>query len=465
MFCKEQRQPGVWGAGAPASPGIVPCNAPDAATTSVLVAIAATMPVAQGASAEVRSKRGSHGWGSSSDVDDNYQGASSSGQRLLTPWISCSSQPPPPPDDRVPTTPPVSLPPGFQSPPVSDADSTLTGFRAVDCPLRLRVDDAFACYREDDRDWMDAWRTQQSCSVSRHAALISHLFSDREPAPEFLDQSPRLSSGPALRSDQRNRRQTDKLQILSWNPGPAKGSDPSMQATHLNGPWHVVFAQEEVGFVTDSSLAENFHVITQHHCAVLLNKDTFTRDLSCTPIQVPCLLRYSSWAVEGMVVTGKFRKAPDPSCAYLTVANVHIKNEWAKRRSVCIDLLVLIRDICMKLGAAILTGDFNKGAERELASSAPTDQRRISPLEAALSRANVLWPTSGVTPLRASHGEPHGCTLPECCGFVMLPESQNQWLIMRNRSIHPRRPCGHWVEDHGPNMALRAMATPRGCGM
>ena len=29
-------------------------------------------------------------------------------------------------------------------------------------------------------------------------------------------------------------------------------------------------------------------VITQHHCAVLLNKDTFARDFSCTPIHVPC---------------------------------------------------------------------------------------------------------------------------------------------------------------------------------
>ena len=68
-----------------------------------------------------------------------------------------------------PTSPPVCLPPGFQSPSVSYADSTLTGFRAVDCPLRLRVDDGFACYREDDRDWMNSWRTQQSCSASRHA--------------------------------------------------------------------------------------------------------------------------------------------------------------------------------------------------------------------------------------------------------------------------------------------------------
>ena len=43
----------------------------------------------------------------------------------------------------------------------------------------------------------------------------------------------------------------------------------------------------------------------------------------CLPIQVPCSLRYSSWAVEG----SRFRRAPDPSCSYFTVANVCINNE------------------------------------------------------------------------------------------------------------------------------------------
>ena len=212
-----------------------------------------------------------------------------------------------------------------------------------------------------------------------------------------------------------------------------------------------------------SSLAENFYVIAQHRCAVLLNKDIFARHFSCTPIQVPCQLRYSSWAVEGMVVTGKFRRAPDPSSACFMVANIHINNERAKRRSVCIALLLLIRDLCMKLGAVILTGDFNKGAERELASSAPTDQRRISPLEAAFSRANVPWPTSGVTPLCGAPAEsPTAACGPDVAVFVMLPESQNQ-MVDHAPWVHPRRPCDHWVEDHGPNLALRAMATPQVC--
>ena len=129
-----------------------------------------------------------------------------------------------------------------------------TGFRPVDYPLRLRVDDAFACSREDDKDWMDAWRTQKSCLASRHATLISHLYANRELAPEFLEQSPRRSLGLALRSDQRSWRLNDKLQSLSWNPGPAQGSDPSLLATHRTGPWHVICVQEGADFVPTVAL-------------------------------------------------------------------------------------------------------------------------------------------------------------------------------------------------------------------
>ena len=71
-----------------------------------------------------------HGRGSSSDDDDWY-----SIRRVPTPWLSSTSQPLPYPEDRIPTTPIVHLPPGIQSPPASDADGSLTGFRPVDCPF------------------------------------------------------------------------------------------------------------------------------------------------------------------------------------------------------------------------------------------------------------------------------------------------------------------------------------------
>ena len=45
--------------------------------------------------------------------------------RVPTSWISSSASPSPPPDRRIPTTPPVSLPPGVRSPPASGVDSSL----------------------------------------------------------------------------------------------------------------------------------------------------------------------------------------------------------------------------------------------------------------------------------------------------------------------------------------------------
>ena len=118
----------------------------------------------------------------------------------------------------------------------------------------------------------------------------------------------------------------------------------------------------------------------------------------------------------------------------------------------------------MKLGAVILTGDFTKGAERELASSAPTDQCRISPLEAAFSCANVSWPTAGVTPLWGSSGEPHGCIVSRMFRFGHAPRIEKKTVADYAPRVNQCRPGVHWVEDHGPNLACRAMAPRPVCG-
>ena len=96
-------------------------------------------------------------WDSSSGEDGTHQISKPNSQCQSTLGCRAFPPPPPPPDRSVPTTPVVSLPPSFQSPPASDADCNLAGFRAVDCTVWLRVDDAFACCREDDSVWFDAW--------------------------------------------------------------------------------------------------------------------------------------------------------------------------------------------------------------------------------------------------------------------------------------------------------------------
>ena len=88
---------------------------------------------------------------------------------------------------------------------------------------------------------------------------------------------------------------------------------------------------------------------------------------------------------------------------------------------------------CLKLGAVVLTGEFNKAVEMETSSS--DGERRTSPMEVAFRHTNVPWPAFGVTPLWGPSGEHHGHKWPDCCDFMVLPESQSQWLSLRHGSI------------------------------
>ena len=74
--------------------------------------------------------------------------------------------------------PPASLPPGFQSPPPSlTVTVRLLVSRAVECPLRLRVDDAFS-FTE---------KTTATGSMLGVCSVLGHA--DQEPAHEFSETS------------------------------------------------------------------------------------------------------------------------------------------------------------------------------------------------------------------------------------------------------------------------------------
>ena len=100
----------------------------------------------------------------------------------------------------------------------------------------------------------------------------------------------------------------------------------------------------------------------------------------------------------------------------------------------CIALLSLTRDLGMKLGAVILA-DVSAWPLNVKTPSGDLNERQISPLEAASSHTNIPWPTSGVIPLWGLGGEPRGHEWPDCCRFMVLPESQSQWLILLHGSI------------------------------
>ena len=195
-------------------------------------------------------------------------------------------------------------------------------FRQVVCPLHLRVSDAFTEYRVNDDSWIDGASTCPWTPMQCLSRTFGPAFSHPRTLPLIYVTQPSPHSGDD------HRRCSDRLQVLSWNAGPVRGYNVQAVANRINVPWHVVCIQKGGGFTADRTLSDNFHVAVAHHCAVLLNQDTFEDDYTCTPIQVPCNHRNSSWALEGMVVSGKFGRHLDPTCRFSTVANVHINNEF-----------------------------------------------------------------------------------------------------------------------------------------
>ena len=129
-------------------------------------------------------------------------------------------------------------------------------------------------------------------------------------------------------------------------------------------------------------------MVTQHHCAVLLNKDTFARDFTCTPIPVLCSLRYPSWAVEGMVVTPQVPHGSGPF-VLPRYGRQRPHQQRVRRAEVC--------------PHPVTVG--------------------ISPLEAAFSPANLPWPTAGVAPLWSPGEEAKTVRGPNVAGFVGLPKT------------------------------------------
>ena len=60
-----------------------------------------------------------------------------------------------------------------------------------------RFDDAFACVRDDDEDWVDGWHCWLSCADGKRATLVSHLYPAREPPAEFLKKSTTPTGRPS----------------------------------------------------------------------------------------------------------------------------------------------------------------------------------------------------------------------------------------------------------------------------
>ena len=73
-------------------------------------------------------------------------------------------------------------------------------------------------------------------------------------------------------------------------------------------------------------------------------------------------------------------------------------------------------------------------------------------------------PTFGVTPPWEAGGEPNGKGWPDCCGFVVLPEAQSQWLILRHGFIvvaPDMEPPTHCVADQEVSARRRTCSSEK----
>ena len=188
-------------------------------------------------------------------------------------------------------------------------------------------------------------------------------------------------AGP-LSGDNRGGINSYHIQVLVWNPCRPRADDHSAVANHICESWHIICLQEGVGFANHATLHHRFHVVTVHHCALLLNKDTFERDVTTNSIMVPAR-KCTKGALEGIVVNDRFRRPVDGGCHHFSILNDHVNQKSAARRSE---------------GRTSLVGDFSKGAQRgKLGES--------SPLQAAFSQAPVPWRSFGNSCLSAREHE------------------------------------------------------------
>ena len=101
-----------------------------------------------------------------------------------------------------------------------------------------------------------------------------------------------------------------------------------------------------------------------------------------------------------MVVTSKFRRAPDTACSFFTIANIHINNVCAKHRSVCISLLLLIRDCSSVQSRLPATSTRPSSGSSQLEN----------PMDNAVSR-RLTWPSITSAP-RGRHSACRPCGAP-----------------------------------------------------
>ena len=172
-------------------------------------------------------------------------------------------------------------------------------------------------------------------------------------------------------------------------------------------------------------------LITTQSCST---RTRFERDFTTNSIMIPAK-KSAEGALEDIAVNGRFRRPAEGACHYFSILNVHVNYMCAARRSICCNLLLLIRSWCAQEGDTSLAGEFNEDAQRGKFGES-------SSLQAAFSPAPVSW-RSLCNPFRAPEHEV--CRMP-----VALSTAAHQSRVAHQEDGSH----GYGVQEDGPILPL-----------
>ena len=124
--------------------------------------------------------------------------------------------------------------------------------------------------------------------------------------PSLCLESGRTSSTPVhLQDDRNNLRRTDRLSLLSWNPGPARGSWDAFIG-RIVGPWRISAFQEGADFELHPALTASFAVTSLRGRATLFSRNTFECNVGSKHLYIPDTGSADS-ALGTVVASGRLR--------------------------------------------------------------------------------------------------------------------------------------------------------------
>ena len=130
-----------------------------------------------------------------------------------------------------------------------------------------------------------------------------------------------------------------------------------------------------------------------------------------------CSFRSTSRTVESMVVTASSDEHPTSRSPSVTSPTLHSSDESAKRSSVCIALLLLIRDLFVERGAVTRNASW-----RFWRKPGPSARSGVPPLQHSMTYFSA---SHRCRVAAANPTVENGLIV---SGFLFLPETQTQWL-------------------------------------